>query len=242
MIKHFLLNHKLNLVFALAMIVSGCSNKCIEDAGNHVVKDITVTPFNEIEVDGPVKLILRQDSSFKISISADSNIVDQIKASVSGETFKVEMDPMKYCGTDSIIIHAGIGALTELKATGASKIYSEGALHVGDIDLELTGTTETNLNIYAGKLKTKSDGAARLTLSGQAGLHELNTKGVLELNAFDFVVAQYDINIEGTGKSNINVLNDLKVKTSGASSIFYKGNPKNVSDKKSGTSKLEKVN
>lgn len=242
MIKHFLSNNKLNLIFAVAIILSGCSTKCIEDSGNHIVKDITVSPFNEIAVDGPVKLVLRQDSSFKISISADSSIVDQIKTSVSGETFKVEMDPMKYCGTDSIIIHAGIGALTEIKASGASKIFSDGALHLADIEMELSGTTETNLNIYAGKLKTKSDGAARLTLSGQAGVHELNSKGMLELNAFDFVVAQYDINIEGTGKSNINVLNDLKVKTSGASSIFYKGNPKNVSDKKSGTSKLEKVN
>ncbi len=241
MIKHFLLNHNLNLIFAVAVILSGCSSKCIEDSGNHIVKELTVNPFSKIEVNGPVKLELRQDSSFKISIAADSNIVEQIKASVSGETFKVELDPMKYCGTDSIIIQAGIGALTELKASGASKVYSKGALHVGDIEMKLSGTTETNLNLYAGKLDTESDGAARLTLSGQAGIHELNSKGMLELNAFDFVVAQYDINIEVTGKSNINVLNDLKVRTSGASSIFYKGNPKNVSDKKSGTSKLEKV-
>jgi hypothetical protein len=194
-----------------------------------------VTPFDEIEIDGPVKLVLRQDSSFKVTVSADSNIVEKIKTSVSGETLKIKLDPMSYCGTDSIVIHAGIGALTEIKAAGTSKVYS-------DLNLELSGTTETNLNIYVGKLTTKSDGAARLTVSGQAGLHKLESKGMLELNAFDFVVAQYDINIEGTGKSNINVLNDLKVKTSGSSSIFYKGNPKNVSDKKSGTSKLEKVN
>jgi hypothetical protein len=161
---------------------------------------------------------------------------------VSGETLKIDLDPMQYCGSDSIIVHAGIGALSEIKADGASKVYSEGALHVGDMALDLSGATELNLNLYAGKLTTKSDGAARLTLRGQAGTHKLNSKGMLELNAFDFVVAQYDLDIEGTGKSNINVLNDLKVKTSGASSIFYKGNPKNVSDKKSGTSKLQQVN
>jgi hypothetical protein len=240
--KQFLLKHKFSLMLVAAISFAGCSSKCIEDSGNHIVKDITVTPFDEIEIDGPVKLVLRQDSSFKIAISADSNIIDKIKTSVSGEKFKVSLDPMQYCGSDSIVIHAGIGALTEVKAAGASKVYSEGALHVGDIDMKLSGATELNLNLYAGKVKTESDGAARLTLSGQAGAHELDSKGVLELNAFDFVVAQYDIDIQGTGKSNINVLNDLKVKTSGSSTIYYKGNPKNVSDKKSGTSKLEKVN
>lgn len=225
-----------------AISFAGCSSKCIEDSGNHIVRDITVSPFNEIEIDGPVKLVLRQDSSFKIAVSADSSIIDKIKTTVSGEKFKVSLDPMQYCGSDSIVIHAGIGALTKVKAAGASKVYSEGSLHVGDLAMLLSGATELNLNLYAGKVKTESDGAARLTLSGQAGAHELDSKGVLELNAFDFVVAQYDIDIQGTGKSNINVLNDLKVKTSGSSTIYYKGNPKNVSDKKSGTSKLEKVN
>jgi len=242
MIKQFLLNTKYSLILATAIFLAGCSSKCIEDSGNHIVKELTVKPFDEIDISGPIKLVLLQDSSFKVSVSADSNIVDKIKTSVSGEKFKISLDPMEYCGKDSIIIRAGIGALTEIKAAGASQVFSEGALHVGDIEMQLSGATELNLNLFAGKVKTKSDGAAILTLSGQAGVHELDSKGVLELNAFDFVVAQYDIDIEGTGKSNINVLNDLDVKTSGSSSIFYKGNPKKVSDKKSGTSKLEKVN
>lgn len=240
--KQFLLGHKFSLLLVAAISFAGCSSKCIEDSGNHIVRDITVSPFDEIEIDGPVKLVLRQDSSFKVAVSADSSIIEKIKTTVSGEKFKVSLEPMQYCGSDSIVIHAGIGALTEIKAAGASKVYSEGSLHVGDIDMKLSGATELNLNLYAGKVKTESDGAARLALSGQAGVHELDSKGVLELNAFDFVVAQYDIDIQGTGKSNINVLNDLKVKTSGSSTIYYKGNPKNVSDKKSGTSKLEKVN
>lgn len=242
MIKKFLYKHRFTIILALSVCLASCSSKCIEDSGNHIVKESTLTPFDEIEISGPVKLVLRQDSTFKIAVAADSNITEKIKVKVSGETLKIELDPMDYCGTDSIIINAGIGALGKIKASGASKVFSEGALHLGDVEFNLSGATELNLNMFAGKVTTKSDGAARLTLSGQAGQHNLNSKGMLELNAFDFVVAQYNIDIEGTGKSNINVLNDLKVKTSGASSIYYKGNPKNVSEKKSGTSKLEKVN
>lgn len=242
MLKKFLYNHRFALILSLSVFLVSCSSKCIEDSGNHIIKDLTLMPFDEIEISGPVKLVLKQDSSFKFTVSADSNIIEKIKTTVSGETLKINLDPMNYCGSDSIVIHAGIGALSEIKAAGASKVFSEGALHVGDMELNLSGATELNLNLYAGKLTTKSDGAARLNLSGQAGIHKLNSKGMLELNAFNFVVGQYDVNIEGTGKSNINVLNDLKVKTSGASSIYYKGSPKNVSEKKSGTSKLEQVN
>jgi hypothetical protein len=38
------------------------------------------------------------------------------------------------------------------------------------------------------------------------------------------------------------VLNELTVKTEGASEVYYKGNPKEVNEKKSGAAKLEKVN
>jgi hypothetical protein len=236
------MNNRIYLIAAISIFVSACSSKCIEDSGNHVVQNLTVSPFDEIEISGPVKLVLRQDSSFAITVSADSNIVGKIKPSVSGNTFKVSLDPMQYCGTDSIVIHAGIGALKEIKAGGASKVYSEAKLNVADLKLDLSGATDLNLDINAGNVETEIDGAAKLVLSGQAGAHNLNSKGTVQLDAFNFVVGRYDLKIEGTGKSNINVLNDLKVRTSGASAIYYKGNPKNVSDKKSGTSTLQKVN
>ncbi len=236
------MNNRIYLIAAVSIFLSACSSKCIEDSGNHIIQNVTLSPFDEIEVSGPIKLVLRQDSSFAVTVSADSNIVDKIKPSVSGNTFKINLDPMKYCGTDSIVVHAGIGALKEIKAGGASKVYSEGKLNVADIKLDLSGATDLNLDMNAGKVDTEIDGAAKLVLSGQAGAHNLDSKGTMQLDAFNFVVGNYDLDIEGTGKSNINVLNSLKVNTSGASAIYYKGNPKNVSDKKSGTSTLQKVN
>jgi len=240
--NRFLINTGVYLTLAASTLLYSCSSKCIEDSGKHIIKDLTVKPFDEIEIEGPIKLVLKQDSSFAVKISADSNIMDKIKPEVSGSTFKISLDPMKYCGTDSIVVHAGIGALKEIKAKGSSLVYSEGRLNLSDLNLYLTGAPDLNLDINARKLETEVDGAAKITLSGQAGSHKLESKGVLNLDAFNFVVGEYDIKVEGTGKSNINVLNDLKVNTSGASSIYYKGNPKNISEKKTGTAKLEKVN
>jgi hypothetical protein len=237
-----LINTGIYLTLVASVLLSSCSSKCIEDSGKHLIKDATVKPFDEIEISGPIKLVLRQDSSFAIKISADSNIIEQIKPDVSGQTFKVALDPMKYCGTDSIIIHAGIGALKLIKASGSSIIYSEGKINLADLNLDLTGAPDLNLDINAANIETEVDGAAKLTLRGQAGSHKVTSKGVLNLNAFTFVVGDYDLHIEGTGKSTINVLNDLKVNTSGATEIYYKGSPKNVSEKKAGTAKLEKVN
>ncbi|TDO24113.1 GIN domain-containing protein [Pedobacter duraquae] len=230
------------LFLILAIAFAGCKSKCIEDSGKHIEKKIVAKNFDKISLTGPIKLVIHQDSSYAITVSADSNVVDAIETKVSGSELTVKLDADKYCGTDSIVVHAGIGPLTQLKVKGASTIVSTGVLKLGDLKLEFSGTISANLNLQAGKVSTVSEGVTDLKLTGQAGQHELNSKGTITLGAQDFTVGIYKLNIEGLGNSKINVLNELYVETSGASEIYYRGNPKTIKENKKGAAKLEKVN
>ena len=220
----------------------GCTSKCIEDSGNNIQIESVVKPFDKIKVEGAFKLVIRQDSSYAIKIQADSSIMKHVRADVSGSEFRLRLDDSKYCGTDSIVVYAGIGVLKTLDTEGAVKVAGEGRIYADDVKFELSGTSDVDLDLSVRKLETKMDGVGSLTLRGQAGVHDLDTKGTVKINAFDFVTGVYDIDMDGTGKGNINVLNELKVKTAGATEIYYKGNPKKVDEKKSGAAKLEKVN
>ncbi|MBB5623811.1 hypothetical protein HDE69_004899 [Pedobacter cryoconitis] len=227
---------------ALPLLFTACKTKCVEDSGLHSSKEFTVKPYNEIVVSGPIKLLMRQDSSFKVNIQADSNVIGLIKAEVNKNGLVIELDPKKYCGKDSIIVSAGIGELKTLEAKGASHIYTSSRINVNDLDVKSSGATTINLELNAGKLTTTTDGEAHINLIGQAGVHQVKSKGVIQMNAFDFITGIYSLDVEGVGKLNINVLNELKAKTSGATTIYYKGNPKKVDENKSGVAKLEKVN
>ncbi|MGY0035516.1 head GIN domain-containing protein [Pedobacter sp. NJ-S-72] len=227
---------------ALPLLFTACENKCVEDSGLHSTKEITVKPYNEIVVSGPVKLILRQDSSFKVNIQADSNVISLIKAEVNKNGLVIELDPKQYCGKDSIVVSAGIGELKTLEVKGASHIYTSSLINVNDLDIKSSGATTINMDLTAGKLTTTTDGEAHINLTGQAGVHQVKSKGVIQMNAFDFITGIYDLNVEGVGKLNINVLNELKAKTSGATTIYYKGNPKKIDEDKSGVAKEKKVN
>jgi hypothetical protein len=140
------------------------------------------------------------------------------------------------------VVKVGIGELKKLTAAGAVQILSESKLILNDLNISLSGSNKVRLDISAGKLTTTADGVAEINLNGQAGSHLLHTKGTATVEAFGFVVGLYDIDIDGVGKANINVLNELNVETSGSSEIYYKGNPRKVNEKKSGAAKLEKVN
>lgn len=226
----------------IPVLLAGCENKCIEDSGKVVSRTVTLKSFDKIKVDGKIKLILTQDSSYTVQVDADSNIIAYVKADVSGSELKVKLDYDKYCGTDSIVVRAGIGELKQLDADGAVKVVGEERIYANDVNLEFSGSSDVRLDLSAAKVKTKVDGIGEFVLSGQAGAHELKINGKAKVDAFDFVVGVYDIETDGIGKANINVLNELKVRTSGSSEIYYKGNPKKVDEKKSGATKLEKVN
>ena len=228
--------------FFIPVLLAGCDSNCIEDSGNHISRTVTVKNFDEIKVEGAIKLVITQDSSYSIRVEADSNIITYVKAKVSGSELKIKLDDANYCGQDSIVVHAGIGELKELNLSGAVEVAGEGPIYAGDVDFTFSGASKVNLNVNASKVTTKADGVTKITLTGQTGTHNLKINGTGQLNAFDFVAGIYNIDIDGTGKANINVLNDLKVKTSGTSEIYYKGNPKKVDERKSGAAKLEKVN
>lgn len=230
------------IVFAIPVLLAGCSSECIQDSGKHIIKDVVVKNFDQIKITGAIKLVVKQDSSYAVKIDADSNIIKMVRADVSSGELRVKLEDGMYCGTDSVVVYAGIGELKKLNTIGAVKVVGDGRIYAADVDLKLEGTSDVALDLSASKLTTTIDGIGKLALTGQTGVHNLTTKGKSSVNAFDFVAGIYDINIDGTGKANINVLNDLKIKTSGSSEVYYKGNPKNVDEKKSGATKLEKVN
>lgn len=230
-------------LIALPLLFAGCKSKCVEDLGIHATREAVVKPFDEISVSGPIKLILRQDSSFKVLIEADSSIIDKVSAEVSGHELNLKLDAKAYCGKDSIIVSAGVGDLKKISGEGATRIYTSSTLNVNELALNLSGATRVVMDLNTGKLTTTlKDGAASIDLNGQAGQHKVKSKGAITMNAFTFITGVYELDLEGTAKMKVNALNDLKIKTSGAVEIFYKGSPKNIEEKQSGTYKLEKVN
>ncbi|HMI05214.1 MAG TPA: head GIN domain-containing protein [Pedobacter sp.] len=234
---------KLSIIACLLpFLFTGCNTDCIEDSGNHIEKNTVVKPFDKISVAGSIILILRQDSSYAVRIATDSNLMKYVKVDVSGAQLNIKVKEEAYCGKDSIVVEAGIGALKELKGDGSLKVSGKERIYAGDLKLSMAGSSEVTLDLTAGNLSTNIDGTGTFKLTGQTGSHTLMVTGIADVDAFNFVSGVYKINVTGTAKANINVLNELSVNTEGSSEISYKGNPAKVNEKKSGAAVLKKVN
>ncbi len=226
-------------LFAIA-ILNSCGLNCVHGSGNELKEERKVANFTKINVSGGYNILLKQDSSLTLNITADDNVFKYIRTNVNGDELKIDTK-RSICANHPITIIIGIRNLAELDGSGAVEFKSDGKLNVKDIDITLAGAGHLNLDMNANNVITKGSGATEISLKGQATSYSVDLTGTGSVDALDFVVNKYDIQATGTSTCKINVLNELNVNTTGASDIQYRGNPAKINNSKTGSSDIKKI-
>jgi hypothetical protein len=220
--------------------LSSCQFNCVRGSGHKASETRKVGDFNKINISGDCKINLVQDSSLTLNVTADDNLLKYIKTTVRDNTLRIKTKK-NICTSVPISINIGIHKLQELTASGAVEITCTGVITTGDMELGSSGNSKITLAINAANLTTEDSGNMELNLTGQASSHHINISGEGKVEAFGFIVGDYDIETSGDITCEINVLNSLNINSSGSSSVKYKGNPSNISNSKSGSSSLQKA-
>ncbi|MDB5138835.1 MAG: hypothetical protein JWR12_751 [Mucilaginibacter sp.] len=219
---------------------SSCMINCVHGSGHEQSEDRKVGDFKRMTISGGFKVVLKQDSSMAIKITADDNLLKYIKTEVSGDRLRI-FSKRSLCNTGEIIVNVGVRNLDEVKASGAVEVESDGKITAQDLRFKLSGATKITMDLNAAHVTTSGSGATEVYLKGQATSHDIDLSGSGTVHAFDFVVGSCTISTSGIGHSEVNVLNTLNIHSSGASNVKYRGNP-SITNDKSGASSVEKVN
>lgn len=222
-------------------LFSSCRMGCVKGSGHRVSETHKEGEFNRIEISGGFKVILKQDSSLSFTINADDNLMKYIKSSVDGDKLHI-YTRKNLCGSGEMTINIGIKNLRGIAASGAVDINSDGQIKTQDLSFELNGASKVTMDLNAANVTTEGAGNTELYLKGQATSHKIELAGAGKVMALDFVVGNYDIETTGASDCQINVLKDLRVNTTGAADIKYRGNPSNVSSSKTGSASITKIN
>lgn len=225
---------------SISAVVSSCRFRCVHGSGHQASKTRNVAAFTKLDVSGGFNLVLKQDSSTKLTITADDNLLKYVKTNVENGVLHISTKK-NMCSSGSMTVHVGIRELEEIKGSGALEVTAEGKIVTKDVAFRTSGASKITLDLDAANVTTETSGAGELYLTGQASSHHIEISGVGKVHAFDFVVGNYYISTSGAGECQINVLHSLEIHSSGASEVKYKGNPTNVTNDKSGASSVEKV-
>ena len=228
-------------VILLVIVLLSCNVVGEQGNGNVIRQERKVASFNAIDVSGAFDIYLSQGTAQSVIVEADENLMPLIKTVVQGNTLKIGNEkPIR--DPKSLKVYITVPDLKTIELSGAVNLHSQNKLTFNELGIEISGATDTHLELAVQKLDISSSGGSEMRFSGMANKVNLDVSGAVDIHAFDLLTEVISLNISGAGEAEINVTKELYAEISGAASVRYKGDPLKVDSNVSGAGSIKKAN
>jgi hypothetical protein len=213
-------------------------------SGNLDTEVYAFSDFTEVEIGSAFEFEVEQSGSYSINITADDNVMDYVQVSMDGQTLKIGLRTGLgiFLGPVSATLRASVTMpqLRQFTASGASHGTVSGFSSTEDLDFTVSGASTVTGDITARNVQFGISGASTIQLEGSANDIDANVSGASRLNLDDFTVNNVDVNFSGASSGTVNLNGRLDANLSGASTLWYIGEPTATDINTSGASTVSK--
>jgi hypothetical protein len=202
--------------------------------------------FTKIDIGSAFQVEITQSESYSIKITTDRKTMKNVQVARTGETLTIGIKPGVQVQAFTLIAEITMPELHELSFSGATQGSAKGFSSTQNLTLILSGASSLNTDITSGEAEIKISGASnlkgKLTASGDAdllisgastvelpgGAEDLDIKegsGASIFKLEDFSVKNVNINLSGASRATIKLDGRLDANISGASNLYYIGEP-----------------
>jgi hypothetical protein len=226
-------------VISTVLVLRGWPGALI-GSGNLETEEYAFTDFTEVEIGSAFEFEINQSSSYSINITADDNVMEYVQVSKDGQTLKIGLRRFLSLGPVTLRASVTMPQLNSMTISGASRGTVSGFSSSEDLDITVSGASRVTGDITAGNVEFGISGASTIQLEGSANDIDANVSGASSFNLDNFVVNNADINFSGASSGTINLDGRLDANVSGASRLWYIGEPTSTDINTSGASTVSK--
>jgi RNA polymerase sigma factor (sigma-70 family) len=210
----------------------------IVGSGKALTKEFKIADFDSVDIRSIFEVEITQGDAFHVSVTADDNLFDYIKAAKQGPTlaFSLDSKDKSFHTKERLKAKVTMPSLRNLKIDGAAKATVGGFKASPEVNIEVSGASGLKGNLETKKIMLKAAGASHMKLTGSAKEAKLNVSGASHLDLSDFAVDQADVHLSGASHATVNAKSKLDYSVSGASHLGYRGEPTIGRRDKSGAS------
>ena len=225
------------LLAFLLLLASGC-----EKDENRTEKKFDLTGFHAIDLGDAFKLDIRQGSDFEIVAEGRTTDISDLELRVENGVLKGKYLP-GHNNRGRTNISITLPRLVTLHLGGATETVLKGFTDGNeDLDLIVEGASELRADIEYRYLYLNVSGASDVEITGTALILETNVSGASDLKAVDLDVPSVIADVSGASDADLYATQSLTGSASGASTIWYSGNPAAIDVAVTGNSHLKKRN
>ncbi len=232
-------------LFALSVIFTSCNkDEDVTPSNNVTTVTKTISGYSGVDVSDPFMVYVTfSDTEEKIQIEANANLQQYITCKKQNDLLMISIDDdVDISGGNTVLkVYITTKQLDSFYGTGASSIQLENELTGNNLLVELTGASTFTGTINIDQLDSDLTGGSNLNLVGNSGSFDIEATGASNMTSYDFVTNNFKADLEGACNVNLTVQQELDVKASGGSNVYYKGNGVIVDQNLSGGSQIIKV-
>jgi len=199
---------KIALLFLLLpLLAAGCHHGVLTElkgSGKRVVEKRTITPFTAIKTQGAFHIEVTAQKDLALEVEGDDNILKIVTAEVSNNVLLLK-STQNYSPTEPVKFKISVPNLEGLSASGAGNINIKG--------------------LNNDKFEIDSSGAPDIVVAGNTKVVDIDASGAGKIDTHNLHALRAVVDSKGVARIDIDVKDQLDVKISGPSSVYYKGDP-----------------
>jgi hypothetical protein len=217
------------MVIALVFTCS-CRNSFYDDDSVYgsgvVVEEIReVDSFHSVDILGSCDLYFVKGATQELRVITEDNILPLILTWVRYDGTLIIESKGSYTSSVGIKVYVSMVEIRRFAISGSGSIIGESPFSPQELHLMIAGSGSMHMNFRAQKVWSSIVGSGNIHLAGKAEYHNVTIAGSGSLEALDFLVSCYDIQIPGSGECRIHVEDVLNVVIAGSGNVYYKGFP-----------------
>ncbi len=245
--KKLLIITAIIVIIVSASMFTGCIKVDLaEKNGPITTKTYDFTDFTGIDVGHCIELVVTPSDNYSVSVTAGENVLNHLNVHLDGATlvFSIEgwTDIWFTSWFDSPKVNITMPVLSKLHLSGASNGDISGFQSSHDLDVEVSGASEleidmtmgyfsadisgastVNGNIFATGCDIQLSGASHSNLTGSGGNMRIDASGASSADMSHFTASNAYIELSGASHARVEINGRLDVDLSGASSVEYSG-------------------
>jgi hypothetical protein len=244
---------KITIVLALLVFQNSCSSKeksscSIDPSVSMSVKpnkleriEKSIENFDAVEMDGAFDVFLSTGDKSKVMIETTPSCEKEIKFLVKNGVLSISMvSEISGKNRPKINIYLTSKEFKKITSNGACTIISKNKLVQKEMKIEAHGASEFDLDLQTNEVNIEVHGASDLNLKGNTTNFNITSNGAATILAFGLIADSVAINTNGAGEAEVFANKSLVVENSGAGSVLYKGDAKDILLKNEGVGEVKK--
>jgi hypothetical protein len=196
-------------------------------SGNIETQEKPLTGFDRVEASHVFQVEINQGEEFSVIVRTDDAVSEFVQVTKQGNTLKLGLNPDRTYTFKNVTLEATITMpeLTGVSLSGASRARVTGFKSTRDLDLDISGASSVEGDIEAGAVTCELSGSSTVNLDGSTDDLTVKASGGSIVKLSEFPAANADIEASGASTVTVNVNGTINANVSGASRVYYVGNP-----------------